>query len=112
MFFFPAGDEEVEKIVTTLNANKSTGLNCISVKILKPMLPVIFPYLSGLMNSSFSRKNFSNCLKKASVTPLFKQGSKFAAINYRPVSILPVVSIVLKRPMYITLHRFMNKRFN
>ena len=111
MILFLVGDEEVDKIVTVLNPNKSTGLDGISLKILKSMLPVILPHLTRLIIGSFSRAIFPGCLKKGSVTPLFKKCSKSEVRNYRRVSILPVVSNVFKRAMYIRLHRFMNKRF-
>ena len=112
MILFLVDDEEVDKIVAVLNPNKSTGLDGISLKILKSMVPVILPHLTRLIISSFSRAIFPGCLKKGSVTPLFKKGSISEVRNYRPVSILPVVSKVFKRAMYIRLHGFMNKRFN
>ena len=112
MFLFPVDDDEVQQIVTALNSNKSTGLDGISVKVLKAMLPAILSYLTANINSSFSRGSFPDCLKKARVTPLFKKGSVYTVSNYRPVSILPVISKVLERAMHNRLYSFMNKQLN
>ena len=63
MIFIPVGNEEVEKIVTALNPNKSNELDGIFVKILKSMLPVTLPHLTGFLNFPNSQRIFSNCLK-------------------------------------------------
>ena len=43
---------------------------------------------------------FPDCLKIAKVTTIFKSGAKDNVSNYRPISILPVFSKVLKRITY------------
>ena len=63
MFLIPLGDEEVEKIVTALNPNKSTELDGMSVKILKSLLPIL-PHLTGLINRSFFEELFQIVSKK------------------------------------------------
>ena len=61
IFLFPVGNEEVEKIVTAPYPSISTGLNCMSIKILKSMLTVILTHLTELINNSFSRGVFPDC---------------------------------------------------
>ena len=43
-------------------------------------------------NGTVIHCEFSNELKKADVTPIFKKDDPTKAKNYRPVSVLPVVS--------------------
>ena len=44
-----------------------------------------------------SNGKFSNCLKLANITPVFKKGPRTSKNNYRPVSILPVFSKIFER---------------
>ena len=41
---------------------------------------------------SLEKSKFPNCLKLANVTPIFKRGARTSKNNYRPVSILPILS--------------------
>ena len=41
--------------------------------------------------------NFPNCLKLADITPLHKKARKGNKENYRPISILPILSKILER---------------
>ena len=45
--------------------------------------------------------------KTANVTPLFKQGAASDPSNYRPISVLPVVSKVIERHMHNSLYAFL-----
>ena len=47
--------------------------------------------------------------KIAKVTPLFKNDNKMYVNNYRPVSVLPLLSEILKRLMYNIILAFINK---
>ena len=53
--------------------------------------------------NDFSVTRFS----AANVTPLFKQGAASDPSNYRPISVLPVVSKVIERHMHNTLYAFL-----
>ena len=48
-------------------------------------------------------------MKLANVVPIFKAGDNMTFTNYRPVSVLPLVSKVLERVMYTRLLNFLNK---
>lgn len=43
---------------------------------------------------------FSSGVKNAEVTPIFQKGLKIKVENYRPVSILPNASKLLKMPLF------------
>ena len=92
-----------------LKPNKSISVDGISVKFLKAMLPVILPHLTKLINLSFTSGCFPDCLKSARVSPLFKKESDQELNNYRPVSILPILSKVFERAMYIRLYKYINR---
>ena len=47
-------------------------------------------------NEVISAAKFADILKNAVVKPVFKKKSRIDKENYRPVSILPVISKILK----------------
>ena len=52
---------------------------------------------------------FPDELKIAKVIPLFKKGSKTDLTNYRPISILPSLSKVIEKLIYVRLNNFFDK---
>ena len=78
----------VQKIISKLDNNKSTGLDGISVRTLKA--GYLSFYLTHIFNLSLDIGYVPKCWKKKRVTPLFKKGSTDDTNNYRPISILPV----------------------
>ena len=48
-------------------------------------------------------------LKNAKITPLYKKGMSTDMDNYRPISVLPVVSKVLERVVHHQLHSFLSE---
>ena len=86
-------DEEfVNKQIGRLNVKKATGHDGISSKILKLARPVIVKPITNLINLTIECSKFPDNAKKAMVTPLHKKNSNLDKENYRPVSILPVIS--------------------
>ena len=65
--------------------------------------------LSELINESFMLGLFPNSLKVACVTPIHKAGDTSAAINFRPISKLPLLCEVFERCMYNRLVSFFSK---
>ena len=48
-------------------------------------------------------------LKFAKVKPLFKKNSRLDVGNYRPVSILCIVSKILERSVYVQMEKYLNE---
>ena len=49
------------------------------------------------MNDCVDRGDFPSILKIANITPVFKKGDRDVKDNYRPVSILPVISKIFEK---------------
>ena len=77
--------------------NKATGLDGIGIKLFKVVLNVIAPSLTHIYNASISRGTFPNTFKRAKLTPDHKKYSLYDRNNYRPISILPIISKPLER---------------
>ena len=63
-----------------------------SGRFLNLALPYIIKSLACMFNKSLEKKKFPALWKTARVIPIFKEGDKNAKENYRPISVLPVVS--------------------
>ena len=80
--------EHVTEILSGLNSSKATGLDNIPAWFVKDGSKCIAYPLAHIFNLSLN-------LKSARVTPLHKKNSKTEAGNYRPVSVLCIISKVL-----------------
>ena len=54
---------------------------------------------------------FSHCLKQAEVIPVSKKEGKLDKSNYRPESILPVISKMYERLMYDQMYKYFDQSF-
>ena len=87
---------EVSKAIEDLNQAKATGPDGIPVRALKMAAPNISRSLTHLFNESLSTGKFPSAWKTAKVTPPFKGGTATDCNNYRPISVLPCISKILK----------------
>ena len=102
----------VEKQIDKMNINKATGKDGISVKILKIAKPIFSKPITMLINKTIENASFPNKLKEAQVVPLHKKNSQLGVGNYRPVSILPVVSKFFERAIYEQLSHYFENIFH
>ena len=63
-------------------------------------------------NQSFINGGFPHCLKQAEAIPVFKKEEKLNKSNYRPVSILPVISKVYERLIYNQMYKYFDQIFS
>ena len=99
----------IHQQLQNLKANKATGIDDISAKYLKLSASVISQPLATILNLSISSGIYPDDLKKAKVTPIFKKGEKQDINNYRPVSVLPVITGIFERHISTCLINFLDK---
>ena len=88
----------VNKVITNLDSSKASGPDCIPVVVLKNCEPELSYILAKLFNKCLKESCFPDCWKVSSVVPVFKNvGERSTAKNYRPVSLLYVVSKVFEK---------------
>ena len=88
----------VRKVVMNLDLSKASGPDCIPVVVLKNCEPELSYILAELFNKYLKESCFPDCWKVLSVVPVFKNvGGRSTAKNYRPVSLLSVVSKVFEK---------------
>ena len=94
----------VRKAVTKLDSSKESSSDCILVVVLKNSEPELSCVLAELFHMCVRKPGFPDCWKVSSVVSVFKNaGEKCTAKNYRPVSLLSVVSKAFKKLVNNTL---------
>ena len=88
---------EVFAALRSLNPDKALGPDGIPGRILKETAQQIAPSLTLLFNKSLHSAVVPDEWKLANVVPVFKRGIKEHVQNYRPISLLCIVSKVLER---------------
>ena len=83
----------------------------IPIEILKEST-FCFPELKNCINESLTNNKFPDTLKLSDITPVFKKLDPSDKANYRPVSILPLLSKVFEKIMYDQLYEYIEHFLN
>ena len=98
--------KEIETEIRLLKLNKASQYSDISTEIIKENLDIFSNFICEGINNSIKSSIFPSCLKHADVTPLHKKCNKSLKENYRPVSILPILSKVVERSIFKQISSF------
>ena len=98
---------ESEEAFKSLKRNKASGYDDVNPNILIDVFEWIRAPVFDICRSSLQNSIFPDSLKLAKVFPIFKTGDKTTMGNYRPISILPVVSKLLERIMYNRVYAYL-----
>ena len=99
----PVNHETVRTILNSLKVNKAGGLDKISARMIKDAGYELAPSIAYLVNKSITDGIVPDLWKIARVTPVYKADDKLLVENYRPISVLPVLSKVLEKVVYTQL---------
>ena len=99
----------VHKEILNLNPAQSTGFNDISARFIRDGAPILKIQITFIVNLSITSGTVPDDMKVARVKPLYKKNSSLEAGNYRPVSILSVVSKILEKSVYSQLVQFLDE---
>jgi hypothetical protein len=90
-------NEFVLKTLRTLDTTKAVGIDNMSPVLLKECCNELCESLCLLFNKSFKEGVFPDEWKKARIVPIHKAKDEHDVSNYRPVSLLSIVSKVAER---------------
>ena len=90
-------EEEISKILTSLNAWKAMGPDGIHPAVLKNCSNEVATPLRKIFQSSIDQGKLPTDWKRANVTPIFKKGLRTEASNYRPVSLTSQACKVMEK---------------
>ena len=102
----PVNEAEVLEVIKNLK-DSSSGWDEIDASNLKISSTTIVVPFTHICNLSLLNGVFPKELKTARVCPIFKNGNPMHFVQYRPVSVLPVMSKVLEKIMYNRVYSFL-----
>ena len=103
--------EEISKRIRLLKKGKKVSGE-IPTNILKIASNVCTDSLTDCINNSINDCTFPDDLKCADVTPVYKKNERTNKTNYRPISILPVLSKIFERIMFDQINIFMQTKLS
>ena len=101
-------ENEVLDILSTIDTNKSSGPDNVSAKILRLAGSSIVPSLTKLIKLSLQKSIVPDLWKSSNVIPIHKKDSKSDINNYRPISLLPIVSKILEKIVFKAVYNFLH----
>ena len=106
----PTTPREVEEICRGLDPGKGMGWDGVSPKVIKAVAAELSGSLSRLFNCCMREGHYPACFKVAKVIPVFKSEDPTQFSNYRPVSVLPILSQVFEKVLKARLVEFFDKQ--
>ena len=95
--FQEESEENIIKLIDRLKTNIAVGVDDINVRLVKDTKHTIAKSLKQLVNISYKTSTFPNSMKRAIVKAIHKKGETDDPANYRPLSILPIISKIFER---------------
>ena len=103
--------EDILKAIKSLSSNKASLIEDIPIKILKNSIHIYSEKLTNIFNECLINGKFSDTLKRADVTPIFKKGNDNEKENYHPVSVLSTFSKVFEKLLFEQINDHMQSKF-
>ena len=89
--------EEVEHLLASVDPSKASGVDLLSAKMLKATATSIAPAITSLFNLSLTQGQLPAKWKLACIMPIPKSQDKSDPANYRPISLLSILSKLLEK---------------
>ena len=103
----PTSPLEVEELCRSLKPNKAAGWDEVSPRVIRGVAREISRPLSAFYNYCIREGHYPGCFKVARVVPVYKGEDPTLFSNYRPVSVLPVLSQIFERVLRSRLEGFL-----
>ena len=100
---------QVSKILHSMSSSKATGLDETPVKYLNDGYSVISKLLNHIINLSITTGCIPDDLMMTRLVPMYKKNSKTHVGNYRPISVLSVISKVFENVVVVHLGDYLSE---
>lgn len=94
------------KIIRKLKSKSSSGHDGLSSIQLKFISDDIVATLTKIINQSLCTGIFPDSLKIAKISPIYKKGDAHITDNYRPISLLPVLSKIFEKVVFLQVYEY------
>ena len=107
--FSQISEEDMLKYLINLSPNKASGIDNLSGKFLKDGADVLTLPISQLCNLSISLSAFPQHGQIAKLKPQYKKGSRTEPENFRPISLLPLLSKLIEKTIHDQVQNYCNE---
>ena len=108
--FQPVSVKDVENVIKNIPSDKTSGGD-IPIQMFKRS-GFTYQILTDCINDAINKGVFPDSLKTANIAPVHKKDKPTDKENYRPVSVLPLLSKVFERLLYDQLSEYLEKYLN
>ena len=109
LHFEDTTEDEIYTRIKSLDPKKACVENDIPAKLLIGTNDTVSSYISKMYNESKNNDKFPDSLKTADVTPIYKEKERTQKKNYRPVSLLQILSKLYGGTMSEQISAYMEK---
>ena len=102
-------EDLVLKLLKDMNIDKAAGIDNLSGKLLKDAANILAKPISKICNLSIKYSVFPTDCQIAKLKPLFKKGSTTLPKNYRPISLLPLISKIFEKVVHDQTQAFLDE---
>lgn len=102
----------VDEFITWTPIRKAPGLDGITPRMLKATKECISPSLAVLVNRCLDEENIPSDWKKALVIPVPKVDCSSNPSDYRPISLLPIISKLFERHVFNHLYLLVESKLS
>ena len=107
--FSMAKEETVLKLLKNMDTDKAPGLDSLSARFLKDGAEVLAKPITQMCNLSIKFSIFPIKCQIAKLKPLFKKGLTTLPKNYRPTSLLSIISKIIEKVIHDQTQTFLNE---
>ena len=113
--FKPENAKKIKKLIENIRKDVAPGVDKLNAKLIKDTKEEITPILTKIINTGYENNIFPDCLKMAIIKPIHKKDDQNDISNYRPISLLPILSKVFERAAtdqlveYLEKHKLLGK---
>lgn len=100
---------EVRDCLNSLKTSKSVDIYGLNTEIIKSIKNIIITPITKLFNCCITESIFPDCLKISQVIPIYKKGDPNNQMNYRPISLLPILSKLFEKLLLSQILKYLNE---
>ena len=110
--FRPTTQASVLKLLEEVNTSNSAGIDNLAGKFLKEGAPALATPITDLCNLSISLSSFPDDCKITKLKPLYKKEAKTKPKNYKPISLLPLISKLIKKVIHNQMQNVLGHKYD
>ena len=103
-------EEVIKKILHDLDISKAAGMDQIPTKFLRDVAEVLALSLRNIINLSIKLSTFPEECKDPKLKPILKKCGRTDHKNYRPNSLLPLISKIIEKSIYFQVEDYLDNK--